>query len=71
MPPSLGQPLTRITLHLFAKDAELLRRRYGQGWTAQVRRMVAENCKEYRRHRAKLTELDHITEECTEQLDED
>lgn len=59
MPPSLGARTIRITVVLLTDDVELMRRRYGHGWTQQIRKMVHENCRAYRQHKS---ELDHLLE---------
>lgn len=66
MPPSLGRPTRRVTMHLFADDVAQMERRYGRGWTEQVRLMVANNCKQYLAFRS---ELDLLTEESMEPFD--
>lgn len=54
MPPALEEPTTRVTFVAFAKDIELLRKRYGTGWSEQIRLMVRKNCKEYLEMKARM-----------------
>ncbi len=57
MTAPLSEPTTRVTAVLFTADVELMRRRYGHGWTEQLRRMVREDCKEYRKHKKTLEQV--------------
>jgi hypothetical protein len=45
MPAPLDEPTARANILLYASDKSWLYRRYGNGWTAEVRRLV----REYRR----------------------
>lgn len=56
MPAPLSRPARRTTLYLFEEDCAQLERRYGRGWTEQVRLMVERNCREYE---ARQVELAH------------
>lgn len=67
MPRTLGRPVRRVTIVLFEADAMLLERRYGRGWTEQIRRMVQENCTEYRRRK---NELDAIMATTADDLED-
>lgn len=67
MPRSLGRTVRRVTIVLFEADAALMERRYGRGWTEQVRRMVHDNCASYRR---KKDELDALFTEVQEDLED-
>ena len=58
MPPPADRPLRKVTLNLFADDVAQLERRYGRGWTEQVRRVVEENCDRYRHFQAQLEPAD-------------
>lgn len=60
MPPALPRPARRVNLYLYSADCEQLERRYGRGWTEQVRLMVEKNCHEYTRGK---TEIDRIMED--------
>lgn len=42
MPAPSDKPLRKCTLNLFAEDVEFLERRYGPGWTEQVRRAIEQ-----------------------------
>lgn len=57
MTAPLPEPTTRVTAVLFTADVELMRHRYGHGWTEQLRRMVREDCKEYRKHKKTLEQV--------------
>lgn len=57
MPPPLAARTRRATVVFFAEDVELLERRYGHGWTEQVRRLVHEDCKQYRIYKRTLEEV--------------
>lgn len=59
MPSPLTEPGRRVTLNLFEADCALLERRYGWGWTEQVRLLVRQNCRDYLRGKS---ELDAIME---------
>lgn len=56
----LPEPYRRCNINLFESDCQLLERRYGRGWTEQVRLLVRKNCQEWRRAK---DELDAIMEE--------
>lgn len=62
----LSAPSRCVTINLFASDVVLMERRYGRGWTEQVRRLVAENCREYRRRK---DELETIMRETADELE--
>jgi hypothetical protein len=36
------EPLTKITLNIYAKDLEFLRRKFGWGWSEVVRGWIRE-----------------------------
>lgn len=66
MPPPLGEPTRRVTIVFFASDVEQMERRYGQGWTEQVRLLLRKNCKQH----AKAKDiLDEIFEQTMDQAD--
>ncbi len=44
-------PIKKVTINLFEADIERLRRKYGYGWSEEVRKMV----------RRRLNELDAIS----------
>lgn len=53
----LGAPTRRVTIVLYADDCAQLERRFGRGWTEQVRRLVRIDCKSWRKHRQTLEQL--------------
>ena len=54
MPAPSDKPLRRVSMHLFADDVALLERRYGRGWSEQVRLLVERDNKNWRSLRATL-----------------
>lgn len=40
MPPRPGEPLTKVTLNLFASDVSTLRDFLGTDWTVKIRELV-------------------------------
>jgi len=48
MPPPLSRPSTKVNLLLFDDDIEEMRRIYGRGWTAEVRRLVEAHVREHK-----------------------
>lgn len=46
MPAPADEPLTRTNLNLFTADKEWLEKRFGRGWTEQVRNWVRQQIKE-------------------------
>lgn len=46
MPAPLDEPITPCKINLFANDKAWLERRYGRGWTEQVRAWVRTKIKE-------------------------
>lgn len=48
MPAPSDSPLRRINLNLYEADALGMERRYGRGWTEQVRNLVRKHMEEYR-----------------------
>lgn len=57
MPRPKGPDLTKVTLNLESADVLTLKARYGYGYTEQIRRIVHENCAEYRKHRRSIQDL--------------
>lgn len=49
MPAPLPKPARRVTLYLFEADCQQFERRYGRGWTEQVRLLVEKNCRDWQR----------------------
>ena len=43
--PGLEKPIRKVTLNLWEADVALLRRHYGQGWSAIVRDLVEDHAK--------------------------
>jgi len=35
-----GEPITKVTLFLYTKDIETLKRTYGYGWSARIREII-------------------------------
>lgn len=54
MPAPLARRARRVTLYLFEDDCQQFERRYGRGWTEQVRLLVEKNCKEWARTKTDL-----------------
>lgn len=52
--PQLEEPIQKVTLNLFTRDVEQFKRRYGQGWTSQVREVVRRNCREFEVYQKKM-----------------
>lgn len=46
MPAPADEPLAKCWLNLYAKDKAWLYRRYGNGWSEQVRRLVREHIRD-------------------------
>ena len=46
MPAPLDEPITPCKINLYSLDKSWLERRYGRGWTEQVRAWVREKIKE-------------------------
>lgn len=46
MPPPSDEALTRCNLNLFTADKEWLEKRFGRGWTEQVRNLVRRHIQE-------------------------
>lgn len=44
MPPVPEEPLLKVTLNLYHADVVALRKRYGAGWSVEVRKMVRKQC---------------------------
>jgi len=65
MPPRSPEPLLKVTFNLFAKDVAEMERRYGRGWTEQVRNMVRKHLNRY-----KLPTLDEVSP-WADELEED
>jgi hypothetical protein len=57
MPAPLSKPSRRTQVTLYEADCQQLERRYGRGWTEQVRLLVEKNCKEYLRHKSEMDTL--------------
>lgn len=43
MPAPSDEPIRRVTLNLYIRDANAMEWLYGRGWTEQVRRLVREH----------------------------
>jgi hypothetical protein len=41
--PKADEPLSKLTLNLFAQDVVRLKVRYGRGWQEEVRRIIREH----------------------------
>lgn len=54
MPAPSDEPLRKVTLLLFASDVDGFQRRYGRGWTEQIRLLVRKDMKAYNSLRATL-----------------
>lgn len=54
MPNAAEEALQKVTLNLFRKDVEGMERRYGRGWTEQVRLLVRGSMNSYHSLRATL-----------------
>lgn len=48
MPKPSSEPLTKVTLNLFTADVADFKRRYGFGWSEQVRLILRANCKRHK-----------------------
>ncbi len=46
MPAPADEPISRCNLNLYAADKEWLYKRFGHGWSEQVRAWVREKIKE-------------------------
>ena len=46
MPSPADEPISRCDINLFTVDKEWLARRYGHGWSEQVRKLVREFIKQ-------------------------
>ena len=57
MPNKSTEPLTKVTLNLFRSDVIAFKRRYGQGYTEQIRLLLRENVKEHTRHKQTIESL--------------
>ena len=57
MPKPSEEPLTKVTLNLFRSDVIAFKRRYGQGYTEQIRLLLRENVKEHTRHKQMIESL--------------
>lgn len=66
MPPRSPEPLRRITLNLFEADCAAMERRYGHGWTEQLRNMVRSHL-----NKLKQPTIDEITSIYTDELEDD
>lgn len=60
MPKPSEEPLTKITLNVFTSDVIAFKRRYGVGYTEQIRLLLRENVKAYQRAKK---EIDYIVED--------
>lgn len=60
MPKPSEEPLTKVTLNLFTSDVLAFKRRYGHGYTEQIRLILRENVKAHSRVKE---EIDLITED--------
>lgn len=50
------EPLHRTNINLFAADVEQLRKRYGTGWSEQIRNLVRRDCQQYEIYQRKMKE---------------
>ncbi len=48
MPPPSDRPLQKVTLNLFRDDVAALVGIYGNGWTTEVRALVANHVREHK-----------------------
>lgn len=55
--PGASEPLTKITINLFTSDLDQFRKRYGHGWSEQIRELVRRNCREYLLYKKRCDEL--------------
>jgi len=46
MAPRSPEPLRKCTLNLFDKDCDAMARRYGHGWSEEVRNLVRRRLKQ-------------------------
>ncbi len=69
MPPRSPEPLRRITLNLFEADCVSMERRYGRGWSEQVREMVRKHIRTVIRDLG-LMSADELAEIYTGELEE-
>lgn len=46
MPAPADEPLAKAWINLYARDKDWLFRRYGNGWSEQVRKLVREHRKD-------------------------
>lgn len=53
----LPRQTRRVSVVLFADDVAQLERRYGRGWSEQIRLLIERNCKEYTKHKRTLEEI--------------
>ena len=49
MPKPSEEPLTKVTLNLFRSDVIAFKRRYGHGYTEQIRNLVRANVMLYKK----------------------
>ena len=66
MPPRSPEPLRRVTFNLFESDCLAFERRYGHGWSEQIRKLM-------RAHLAKLRQpsIDEIEQIFSERAEDD
>lgn len=48
MPKPSAEPLTKVTLNLFTADVEDFKRRYGYGWSEQMRMVIRDNVMQHK-----------------------
>ena len=71
MPPRSPEPLRKITLNLFEADCQAMERRYGHGWTEQVREMVRAHVEKEKTRIQMLDECNQILDMISEGMGED
>lgn len=57
MPKPSPERLTKVTLNLFTSDVIAFKRRYGHGYTEQIRLILRENVKEHARYKRTVENL--------------
>ncbi len=55
MPPPSDIPLQKVTLNLFRDDVTALTKIYGNGWTGEIRLLVANHVLEHKTMAKNLT----------------
>lgn len=46
--PTIDEPITKVTLNLYTRDVEWLKKAQGQGWTTYIREVVRAKVREHR-----------------------